>query len=278
MSDFLTRDPLSTTTGEHPSSTTAERHAVTSIPGAAPSRDWVIVTRGIRRDYDMGGEVVRALRGVDIAIRRNEYVAIMGPSGSGKSTLMNLIGCLDTPTAGEYWLSGTLVSAMSDDELARVRNKEIGFVFQTFNLLPRATALHNVELPLVYAGIASGERKRRAAEALDRVQLGDRMQHKPNELSGGQRQRVAIARALVNNPSILLADEPTGNLDSTTSSEIMRVFQSLADHGQTVIMVTHEADIAAHARRVVVLRDGMVASDDRRSAFAERLGSEGTHV
>ncbi|HEV8362968.1 MAG TPA: ABC transporter ATP-binding protein [Gemmatimonadaceae bacterium] len=279
MSDYITSDshPSPTTTGEHPISTTAERHAVTAIPGAAPSRDWVIVTRGLRRDYDMGGEVVRALRGVDVAIRRNEYVAIMGPSGSGKSTLMNLIGCLDTPTAGEYWLGGVLVSKMSDDELARVRNKEIGFVFQTFNLLPRATALHNVELPLVYAGVSSSERKRRAAEALDSVGLGDRMHHKPNELSGGQRQRVAIARALVNNPSILLADEPTGNLDSTTSEEIMKVFQSLADHGQTVIMVTHEADIAAHARRVVVLRDGLVSSDDRRSAFAARIGTEAAH-
>ena len=279
MSDYITSDshPSPTTTGEHPISTTGERHAVTAIPGASPGRDWVIVTRGLRRDYDMGGEVVRALRGVDVAIRRNEYVAIMGPSGSGKSTLMNLIGCLDTPTAGEYWLGGVLVSKMSDDELARVRNKEIGFVFQTFNLLPRATALHNVELPLVYAGVSSSERKRRAAEALDSVGLGDRMTHKPNELSGGQRQRVAIARALVNNPSILLADEPTGNLDSTTSEEIMKVFQSLADHGQTVIMVTHEADIAAHARRVVVLRDGLVSSDDRRSAFAARLGTEAPH-
>jgi len=279
VSDYITSDshPSPTTTGEHPISTTAERHAVTAIPGASPGRDWVIVTRGLRRDYDMGGEVVRALRGVDVAIRRNEYVAIMGPSGSGKSTLMNLIGCLDTPTAGEYWLGGVLVSKMSDDELARVRNKEIGFVFQTFNLLPRATALHNVELPLVYAGVSSSERKRRAAEALDSVGLGDRMTHKPNELSGGQRQRVAIARALVNNPSILLADEPTGNLDSTTSEEIMKVFQSLADHGQTVIMVTHEADIAAHARRVVVLRDGLVSSDDRRSAFAAKIGTEAAH-
>jgi putative ABC transport system ATP-binding protein len=274
VSDFLTSGSA-TTTGEHAISTTAERHAVTAEAGATPGRDWVIVTRGLRREYDMGGEVVRALQGVSIAIRRNEYVAIMGPSGSGKSTLMNVIGCLDTPTAGEYWLNGVLVSRMSDDELARVRNKEIGFVFQTFNLLPRATALHNVELPLVYAGVSSGERKRRAAEALDRVGLGDRMQHKPNELSGGQRQRVAIARALINNPSILLADEPTGNLDSSTSTEIMKVFQSLADSGQTVIMVTHEADIAAHARRVVVLRDGMVASDDRRSAFTERIGIEG---
>jgi putative ABC transport system ATP-binding protein len=220
----------------------------------------------------MGGEVVHALRGVDLAVRRNEYVAIMGPSGSGKSTLMNLIGCLDTPTEGEYWLNGVLVSEMSDNELARVRNKEIGFVFQTFNLLPRATALHNVELPLVYAGVPASERKRRAMEALARVQLADRMYHKPNELSGGQRQRVAIARALVNNPSILLADEPTGNLDSATSAEIMNVFEELASQGQTVIMVTHEPDIAAHARRIVVLRDGMIASDDRRSAFAQRLG------
>jgi putative ABC transport system ATP-binding protein len=209
----------------------------------------------------MGGEVVRALRGVDVAIRRNEYVAIMGPSGSGKSTLMNVIGCLDTPNAGEYWLNGQLVSTMKDDELARVRNKEIGFVFQTFNLLPRASALHNVELPLIYAGVSSDERRRRATEALERVQLGDRVHHKPNELSGGQRQRVAIARALVNRPSILLADEPTGNLDSATSAEIMKVFEALAAEGQTVIMVTHEPDIAQHARRVIVLRDGLISSD-----------------
>jgi putative ABC transport system ATP-binding protein len=260
------------TTGEHPLSTTAERKAVVDLAGQAPSKEWVIVTRGLKRVYDMGGEVVRALRGVDIAIRRNEYVAIMGPSGSGKSTLMNLIGCLDTPNEGEYWLNGAMVSTMSDDELARVRNKEIGFVFQTFNLLPRATALHNVELPLVYAGVPSDERKRRAREALSRVQLADRMDHRPNELSGGQRQRVAIARALVNNPSILLADEPTGNLDSQTSEEIMRVFEGLATQGQTVIMVTHEPDIAAHARRVVVLRDGVIESDDRRAAFAARVG------
>jgi len=209
----------------------------------------------------MGGEIVHALRGVDLAVRRNEYVAIMGPSGSGKSTLMNLIGCLDTPSGGEYWLNGTLVSEMSDDALARVRNREIGFVFQTFNLLPRATALQNVELPLVYAGIPVAERRRRAAQALEQVQLGDRMTHRPTELSGGQRQRVAIARALVNNPSILLADEPTGNLDSTTSEEIMRVFAELAARGQTVIVVTHEAEIAAHARRIVALRDGVVESD-----------------
>ena len=253
-------------------STTAERKAVVSAPGVAPDKDWVIVTRGLKREYDMGGEVIRALRGVDIAIRRNEYVAIMGPSGSGKSTLMNMIGCLDTPNAGEYWLNGLLVSAMADDELARVRNKEIGFVFQTFNLLPRATALHNVELPLVYAGVPSDERKRRAREALERVQLGQRVDHRPNELSGGQRQRVAIARALVNNPSILLADEPTGNLDSTTSTEIMKVFEELASSGQTVIMVTHEPDIAAHARRVVILRDGVVESDERKEHFAAKHG------
>jgi putative ABC transport system ATP-binding protein len=250
---------------------TAERQIVVQQSGA-PGKEWVIVTRGIKREYDMGGEVVRALRGVDLAIGRNEYVAIMGPSGSGKSTLMNILGCLDTPNAGEYWLNGTQVSKMSDDELARIRNKEIGFVFQTFNLLPRATALHNVELPLVYAGMSSDERRRRAKEALERVQLDGRMNHKPNELSGGQRQRVAIARALVNRPSILLADEPTGNLDSTTSEEIMRVFEELADGGQTVIMVTHEPDIAAHARRVVVIRDGVIASDDRREAFTARLG------
>jgi putative ABC transport system ATP-binding protein len=248
-----------------PLTITAERRAVISQTGEEPPADWVIVTRALKRDYDMGGEVVRALRGVDLGIRRNEYVAIMGPSGSGKSTLMNLIGCLDTPSDGEYWLNGTLVSEMSDDALARVRNREIGFVFQTFNLLPRATALHNVELPLVYAGVPSTERKRRATEALEKVQLGERLLHKPNELSGGQRQRVAIARALVNNPSILLADEPTGNLDSATSAEIMRVFEELAKQGQTVIMVTHEPDIAAHARRVIVLRDGLIETDDRNA-------------
>jgi putative ABC transport system ATP-binding protein len=276
VSDFLkSAGPIGRSTTEHdedPLPTTAERKAIVLEQGVTPSKDWVIVTRAIKRDYDMGGEVVHALRGVDLAVRRNEYVAIMGPSGSGKSTLMNLIGCLDTPSSGEYWLNGQLVSTMSDDQLARVRNKEIGFVFQTFNLLPRATALHNVELPLVYAGIPSAERKRRASQALERVQLADRMTHRPNELSGGQRQRVAIARALVNEPSILLADEPTGNLDSQTSAEIMNVFEGLAAHGQTVIMVTHEADIAAHARRVVVLRDGVIASDDRRSAFVQKVG------
>jgi len=226
----------------------------------------VIKVVDLARDYEMGSETVRALRGVTLSVERNEYAAIMGPSGSGKSTLMNLIGCLDTPTSGQYWLNGAEVSRMSDDQLARVRNREIGFVFQTFNLLPRASALHNVELPLIYAGIASRERRRRAQRALERVGLGDRMQHKPNELSGGQRQRVAIARALVNEPSILLADEPTGNLDSGTSAEIMEVFASLHQQGQTVIMVTHEADIAAHARRVITLHDGLVHSDELRQA------------
>ena len=257
---------------EAPLSATAERQAIANQAGAMPSKEWVIVTRGVKREYDMGGEIVRALRGVDIAVRRNEYVAIMGPSGSGKSTLMNIIGCLDTPNDGEYWLNGQLVSTMKDDDLARVRNKEIGFVFQTFNLLPRATALANVELPLVYAGVPSRERHERAMAALESVGLAERVLHRPNELSGGQRQRVAIARALVNRPSILLADEPTGNLDSQTSEEIMRVFEGLADSGQTVIMVTHEPDIAAHARRVVVLRDGEVASDERRERFTEKLG------
>ncbi|MGE5731494.1 MAG: ABC transporter ATP-binding protein [Gemmatimonas sp.] len=257
---------------EAPLTETAERRAIVGAPGTTPDPKWVIVTRGIKREYDMGGEIVRALRGIDLAIGRNEYIAIMGPSGSGKSTLMNIIGCLDTPNGGEYWLNGQLVSTMSDDQLARVRNKEIGFVFQTFNLLPRATALHNVELPLVYAGMGSDERRRRAKEALAKVQLENRMDHRPNELSGGQRQRVAIARALVNNPSMLLADEPTGNLDSATSEEIMKVFEDLANSGQTVVMVTHEADIAAHARRVVVLRDGLISTDDTRESFAARHG------
>ena len=241
------------------------RNANVGEMGAKPDDRWVILTRGIKREYDMGGEIVRALRGVDLAIARNEYVAIMGPSGSGKSTFMNVIGCLDTPNAGEYWLAGQEVSKMTDDALARVRNKEIGFVFQTFNLLPRATALHNVELPLVYAGVSSDERKRRAKEALEKVQLDHRMDHRPNELSGGQRQRVAIARALVNNPAILLADEPTGNLDSTTSVGIMKVFETLSNQGQTVIMVTHEPDIAEHAHRQVVLKDGKVARDSSSS-------------
>ena len=221
----------------------------------------IIRIRDLTRHYVMGTETVQALRGVSLDIARNEYVAIMGPSGSGKSTMMNMIGCLDTPTGGEYWLNGQEVSQLTDDQLARVRNKEIGFVFQTFNLLPRATSLHNVELPLVYAGVRARERRERAGAALERVGLAERMHHRPNELSGGQRQRVAIARALVNQPSILLADEPTGNLDSVTSEEIMEVFAALHAAGQTVIMVTHEPDIAARAQRIVVLRDGRVESD-----------------
>ncbi len=237
---------------------TAERMAL--LPSDVP-RDAVIVTRALTREYDMGGEIVHALQGVDLVIRKNEFVAIMGPSGSGKSTLMNMIGCLDTPTAGEYWLNGHRVSELGDNQLARIRNKEIGFVFQTFNLLPRATALHNTELPLVYAGSGSKERRELAEEALRRVGLADRMEHRPNELSGGQRQRVAIARALVNHPSILLADEPTGNLDSATSSEIMELFEDLHGDGQTIILVTHEKDIAAHADREVHLLDGRVEQD-----------------
>jgi putative ABC transport system ATP-binding protein len=237
---------------------TSERMAL--LPGDVP-RDAVIVTRNLERQYVMGAEIVHALRGVDVTIRRGEFVAIMGPSGSGKSTLMNLIGCLDTPTHGEYWLNGHRVSELADDDLALIRNKEIGFVFQTFNLLPRATALQNVELPLVYAGIPAKERKLLAEEALGRVKLGDRMGHRPNELSGGQRQRVAIARALVNKPSILLADEPTGNLDSTTSEEIIRLFKELYAQGQTIVLVTHEHDIAANARRQVVIRDGKIDRD-----------------
>jgi len=237
---------------------TAERMAM--LPADVP-RDAVIVTRNLQREYDMGGEIVRALRGVDLTIRRNEFVAIMGPSGSGKSTLMNMIGCLDTPSEGEYWLNGHRVSELGDDQLARIRNKEIGFVFQTFNLLPRADALHNVELPLVYAGVPGKERKARAEEALQRVGLADRMDHRPNELSGGQRQRVAIARALVNRPSILLADEPTGNLDSATSTEIMALFEELHGQNQTILLVTHEHDIAAHADRQVHLKDGKVEQD-----------------
>jgi putative ABC transport system ATP-binding protein len=234
--------------------------------GDTPLPEIIILAHKLTRDYDMGGEVVRALRGVSFQIQQNEYVAVMGPSGSGKSTLMNLIGCLDTPTGGEYWLNGQKVSALDDDALARIRNKEIGFVFQTFNLLPRATALHNVELPLIYAGLAARERRAQATLALERVGLGDRMAHRPNELSGGQRQRVAIARALVNEPSILLADEPTGNLDSATSGEIMHVFRDLHRQGQTIVMVTHEHDIAAHAARVVTLKDGEIATDQLRAA------------
>ena len=238
---------------------------------AAPRTDGrteIIETRGIQKEYVMGSEVVKALRGVDLDIRRNEYVAIMGPSGSGKSTLMNLIGCLDTPSAGEYVLNGQPVAGLGDDELARIRNREIGFVFQTFNLLPRSTALENVELPLVYAGLPRQERRERAIEALRAVELTDRMGHRPNELSGGQRQRVAIARALVTNPSIILADEPTGNLDSRTSEEIMQLFRRLHGEGQTIIMVTHEMDIAARAERLVTLRDGRIESDQPQSQAA----------
>ncbi|MEO5825398.1 MAG: ABC transporter ATP-binding protein [Gemmatimonadales bacterium] len=238
------------------------------LPADIP-RDAVIVTRNLQREYIMGTERVRALQGVDLVIRRNEFVAIMGPSGSGKSTMMNMIGCLDTPSEGEYWLNGHRVSELGDDALARIRNKEIGFVFQTFNLLPRATALANVELPMVYAGVSSKERRDRAQLTLEQVGLGDRIHHRPNELSGGQRQRVAIARALVNRPSILLADEPTGNLDSSTSEDIMALFETLYQQGQTIILVTHEPDIAEHAKRQVVLRDGRVARDSSDPSIGE---------
>ena len=226
----------------------------------------LIETRDLWKTYVMGEEEIHALRGVSIQIERGEYVAIMGPSGSGKSTLMNLIGCLDTPSKGSYLLNDKQVSEMNDNELARIRNQEIGFVFQTFNLLPRASALQNVELPLVYAGIPSRDRQKQAKDALERVELTSRMAHKPNELSGGQRQRVAIARALVNNPSILLADEPTGNLDSKTGAEIMALFAKLHESGNTIVLVTHEADIAAFAHRTIPVRDGQVEKDVRRAA------------
>jgi putative ABC transport system ATP-binding protein len=222
----------------------------------------VIKTESLAKVYEMGAEQVHALSGVDVEIHKGEYVAIMGPSGSGKSTLMNLIGCLDSPSKGKYWLAGRLVSELDDDELAYIRNKEIGFVFQTFNLLPRATALHNVELPLIYNGTPSEERIEKAKMALERVDLTSRMTHRPNELSGGQRQRVAIARALVNDPSIVLADEPTGNLDSKTGEEIMALFANLHAQGNTIILVTHEFDIAQHAHRVIFIRDGKIASDE----------------
>ena len=221
----------------------------------------LIETRDLWKTYEMGSEKIHALRGVSIQIERGEYVAIMGPSGSGKSTLMNLIGCLDTPSVGSYLLNGKNVSGMNDDELARIRNEEIGFVFQTFNLLPRATAFHNVELPMIYGGMAPAERRERAKEMLRMVELGDRMSHRPNQLSGGQRQRVAVARALVNRPSILLADEPTGNLDSKTGVEIIALFKRLHEQGNTIVLITHEADVAANARRVIQIRDGAVGSD-----------------
>lgn len=230
----------------------------------APGADTVIRTDDLWKTYVMGAEEVHALRGVSFEVQRGEYLAIMGPSGSGKSTMMNLIGCLDTPSSGQYWLNGKLVSEMDDDELAYIRNKEIGFVFQTFNLLPRATALHNVELPLIYNGTPRAKRIEMAKVALQHVDLADRMNHKPNELSGGQRQRVAIARALVNNPSIILADEPTGNLDSATSQEIMRFFDELHRQGNTIILVTHEHDIAEHAHRVLHILDGKINRDERR--------------
>ena len=239
--------------------------------------DTIIELKNIVRTYDMGGaEEVMALRGVSLTIAKNEYVAIMGPSGSGKSTLMNIIGCLDTPTSGQYLFNGINVSEMDDNDLAKIRNREIGFVFQTFNLLARSDSLHNVELPLIYAGIPSAERKRRAAETLQHVQLGDRIHHKPNELSGGQRQRVAVARALVTRPSIILADEPTGNLDSKTGEEIMTLFEELHSQGNTIILVTHEPDIAEHARRTIRLRDGHIESDEpvtKRRTYAAAKAS-----
>ena len=239
------------------------------VPPVAPTTGRIVRPLGpvvieieqVTKLYRMGEEVIHALRGVGLRIHRNEYLAIMGPSGSGKSTLMNMLGCLDTPTAGRYDFSGKNVAHMDDDELAEIRNREIGFVFQTFNLLPRSDALHNVELPFIYAGVHKHERRERALRALDHVGLGQRVHHKPNELSGGQRQRVAIARALVNNPSIILADEPTGNLDSRTGEEIMALFEELYRQGNTIIVVTHEEDIAHHARRIVRLRDGLIESD-----------------
>jgi putative ABC transport system ATP-binding protein len=242
----------------------------TNGQNADASNDVMIHIEDLWKTYQMGSEQIHALRGVSFDISRGSYVAIMGPSGSGKSTMMNLIGCLDTPSKGKYFLNTRLVSEMDDDELAHIRNKEIGFVFQTFNLLPRASALHNVELPLIYNGTPSNERKERAMKALQAVELGERLYHKPNELSGGQRQRVAIARALVNNPSIILADEPTGNLDSATSSEIMILFDALHKRGNTIILVTHELDIANHAHRVIRLLDGQIASDEmvRKAASA----------
>ncbi len=238
--------------------------ATTAQGQARDISDVVIRVEGLRKDYKMGAEVVRALRGVDLIIRRNEYVAVMGPSGSGKSTFMNLIGCLDVPSGGQYWLNGQPVAGMAEEELARIRNRELGFVFQSFNLLPRASALDNVALPLIYARVPKKERRERAAAMLEKVGLGERKDHRPNELSGGQRQRVAIARALVTHPALLLADEPTGALDSRTGEEIMALFGELHSQGQTLMIVTHEADIAAHAQRVLFLKDGVIERDERK--------------
>jgi putative ABC transport system ATP-binding protein len=247
----------------------SEAHAAVGTP---PEKLPLIWIKDLWKTYSMGAEEIHALRGVNVAVEHNEYVAIMGPSGSGKSTLMNLVGCLDTPTRGDYYLAGRRVSDLDDDDLARIRNEEIGFVFQTFHLLPRATALRNVELPLVYRGVPAAERRARALKALDEVELAPRAGHKPNELSGGQRQRVAIARALVTQPKLLLADEPTGNLDSATSAEIMDLFDRLHREGNTVVLVTHERDIALHAHRVVSLHDGQVSSDVSRTQMAESPG------
>ncbi len=232
----------------------------------------MIDIKGLKREFTVGTEIVKALRGIDVSVAKNEYLAMMGPSGSGKSTLMNLLGCLDTPTAGDYNLNGTDVSSLKDDDLAEIRNKEIGFVFQTFNLLPRLTALENVALPLVYAGYSAEERKKKAKDVLGKVGLGDRMDHRPNQLSGGQRQRVAVARALVNDPSIILADEPTGNLDSKTSLDIMRLFEEIHQMGNTLIVVTHEEEVASHAHRILRLRDGLVESDLKNENIAKIVG------
>jgi putative ABC transport system ATP-binding protein len=255
---------MSTILTETTEAVNLERDAASTatIPARGEAPSALISMRDIWRTYQMGSEELHALRGVSFNVERGEYVAIIGPSGSGKSTLMNLIGCLDTPSKGEYWINGKLVSEMDDDELARIRNKEIGFVFQTFNLLARATALHNVELPLIYAGMGSTERREKAKQSLEAVELSDRMTHRPNELSGGQRQRVAIARALVNHPSLLLADEPTGALDTHTSYEIMNLFEKLHEEGNTIIVVTHEPDIAARAHRVIHIRDGVIERDE----------------